>query len=93
MGMEMPRNLPRPRAAYAPPLTLEQHASLAVELAASPERTAETLARYRLTPEARAELDAHYREKITASAETRAAWERAYQSYHAWLAANRRSAR
>lgn len=93
LGMEIPKNLPRPRSAYAPPLTLEQHASLAVELAASPEKTAETLARYRLTPEARAELDAHYREKITASADTRAAWERAYQSYHAWLAANRRSAR
>ena len=92
-GMEMPKNLPRAKAAYAPPLTLEQHASLAVELAASPERTAETLARYRLTPEARAELDAHYREKITGSAETRAAWERAYQSYHAWLAANRWPAR
>ena len=93
LGMEMPKNLPRPRPAYAPALTLEQHASLAVELAASPEKTAETLARYRLTPEARAELDAHYREKIAASAETRAAWERAYHSYHAWLAANRRPAR
>ncbi len=93
LGMEMPKNLPRPKAAYAPSLTLEQHASLAVELAAAPEKTAETLARYHLTPGARAALDAHYREKITASAETRAAWERAYQSYHAWLAATRRPAR
>ena len=93
LGMEMPKNLPRAKPAYAPALTLEQHASLAVELAAAPEKTAETLARYRLTPEARAELDAHYREKIAASAETRAAWERAYHSYHAWLAANRRPAR
>jgi hypothetical protein len=95
LAVDVPRGpaLPFAARAYAPPLTLEQHASLAVELAAAPEKTAETLARYRLTPEARAELDAHYREKIAASAEARAAWERAYHSYHAWLAANRRPAR
>ena len=92
-GMEIPKNLPPPRAAYAPPLTLEQHASLAVELTTSPETIAETLARYRLSEEARAELDAHYREKKASSAETRAAWDRAYHSYFTWLAANRRSAR
>ena len=93
LGMEIPKNLPLPRAAYTPPLTLEQHASLVVELGFAPERTAETLARYRLTIESRAELDAHYREKIAGSAEIRAAWDRAYQSYTAWLAANRRPAR
>jgi hypothetical protein len=92
-GMEIPKNLPPAKAAYAPPLTLEQHASLVVELAAAPESTAATLARYRLTPEARAELDAHYREKIAGSADTRAAWDRAYHSYFTWLAANRRPAR
>lgn len=93
LGMDIPKNLPPARSAYAPPLTLEQHASLTVELAASPEAAAETLARYRLTPEARAELDAHYRRKVAASAETRAAWDGAYQSYFTWLAANRRPAR
>jgi hypothetical protein len=92
-GMAIPKNLPPARGAYAPPLTLEQHASLTVELAVAPEKVAETLARYHLTPAARAELDAHYREKIAASAGTRAAWDHAYQSYFAWLAANRRTAR
>ena len=92
-GMEIPKNLPPPRSAYAPPLTLEQHASLAVELAMSPETTTETLARYHLSPGAPAELDAHYREKKAGSAEIHAAWDRAYHSYSAWLAANRRSAR
>lgn len=92
-GMEIPKNLPPPRSVYAPPLTLEQHASLAVELAMSPETIPETLARYRLSPEARAELDAHYREKKAGSAELSAAWDRAYHSYSAWLAANRRPAR
>jgi hypothetical protein len=92
-GMEIPKNLPPPRSVYAPPLTLEQHASLAVELATSPETTTEILARYRLTPEARAELDAHYHDKIAGSAELRAAWDRAYHAYSTWLAANRRSAR
>jgi hypothetical protein len=92
-GMEIPKNLPPPRSSYAPPLTLEQHASLAVELAVSPETATATLARYRLTAEARAELDAHYHDKIAGSAETRAAWDRAYHAYSTWLAANRRSAR
>ena len=92
-GMEIPKNLPPPRSAYAPPLTLEQHASLAVELATSPEATTATLARYRLTTEAKAELDAHYHHKIAGSAELRAAWDRAYHSYFTWLAANPRSAR
>jgi hypothetical protein len=92
-GMEIPKNLPPARSAYVPPLTLEQHASLAVELAASPEAANETLGRYHLTPEARAELDAYYRQKMAASAETRAAWDRAYHSYFTWLAANRRPAR
>lgn len=90
-----PRSRSRPPAkgAYAPPLTLEQHASLTVEVAVAPDQVAETLARYRLTPAARAELDAHYREQIAGSAATRAAWDRAYQSYFAWLVANRRPAR
>ena len=92
-GMEIPENLPSARSAYTPPLTIEQHGSLAVELGFAPEKTAETLARYHLTVEARAQLDAHYREKIAGSAETRAAWDRAYQSYTTWLAANRRPAR
>jgi hypothetical protein len=92
-GMEIPKNLPLARAAYTPPLTLEQHASLAVELGLAPDKTAETLARYHLTNETRAQLDAHYGAKIAASPETRAAWDRACQSYTTWLAASRRPAR
>jgi len=92
-GMVMPKNLPPARGSYAPPLTLEQHASLTVDIAVAPDRVAETLGCYHLTAAARAELDAHYRAKIAASAETRAAWDRAHQAYFTGLAANRRPAR
>lgn len=67
------------------PLTLEQHASLCVEIALHPERVAETLARYRLTPNTKDLVDAHYKTAALASPEVRAAWDRAYETYHAWL--------
>ncbi|MFO0757236.1 MAG: hypothetical protein U0359_12145 [Byssovorax sp.] len=98
MGFEVPRNLPPARSAPKeaspapldpPVLTLEQHASLCAEIAFTPERTGEILGRYRLTPEAKAAVDQHYREKVTASAELRAAWNRAYQTYGEWLVSTR----
>lgn len=71
-----------------PKLTLEQHASLCVEIAQSPARTIETLARYRITSQEKVVLDQHYRDRIAADPEVRATWERSYQSYHVWLQSN-----
>jgi hypothetical protein len=68
-----------------PPLTLEQHASLCAELSFAPDRGAEILARYRLSVEAKALVDQFYREKVAESAEVRAAWDRGYRGYYAWL--------
>jgi hypothetical protein len=68
-----------------PPLTLEQHASLCAELSFAPDKGAEILARYRLSAEAKALVDQFYREKVAESADVRAAWDRGYRGYYAWL--------
>ncbi len=71
----------------APPsLSLEQHASMSVELGLWPNRAAQILARYRLTPETKAAIDAHYRAQIAQAPELRAAWQRGYDAYYAWIA-------
>jgi hypothetical protein len=95
LHLEIPRDLPPPKGAaaarpYVPALTLEQHASLCVELALNAGGTAETLSRYRLTPEEKARVDEHYRAKTAASPEARALWDHAYWEYHAWLVQSRR---
>ncbi len=77
-----PPPLPPPAAQR---LTLEQYASLCVEIALAPAREIETLARYRITPREKVLNDEWYRERIAASPEVRAAWERSFQSYKAWL--------
>ncbi len=78
-----------PKPGLPPPLrpllTLEQHASLTVELAMAPERRAEILARYRITPEQKDPLDRHYERLTQEDPEQRAAWHAAYRAYHAWL--------
>jgi hypothetical protein len=76
-----------------PSLTLEQHASLCVELATNPERAPEIFARYRLTPDTKAQLDEHYRKLVSASPEARLAWNQAYKTYHEWLSSSRISSR
>jgi hypothetical protein len=68
-----------------PQLTLEQHASLAAELAAFPAHAADVLRRYRVTPEIKRSLDGRYHELATANPEIRAAWSRAYETYSRWL--------
>lgn len=77
-------------SAPPPPLTLEQHASLCAELSFAPERGAEILARYWLTAEAKVLVDQFYRERVGESAEVRAAWNRGYREYYAWLSASGR---
>lgn len=79
---------PQPAPPFAPGLTLEQHASMCVEIALGPARVAETLARYRITPQEKVLIDRYYRDRVAASAEVRAAWERSYQSYQVWLQSN-----
>jgi hypothetical protein len=69
----------------APPLSLEQHASLTVEIALAPERALSTIARYGLTPEAKRAVDEHYRAVVAANPGMREAWNRAYRTYYEWL--------
>ena len=74
-------------------MTLEQHASLCVELAIESSKTAETLARYRQPLESKAQLDNDYRERFARAPALRAAWDRAYQAYGTRLAARRSPSR
>lgn len=76
---------PPPPPPAAERLTLEQYASLCVEIAIAPAREIEALARYRITPREKVLTDEYYRDRIAASPEVRAAWERSFQSYQAWL--------
>ncbi|MFT3775477.1 MAG: hypothetical protein QM820_59780 [Minicystis sp.] len=81
--------------AVAPPsrrearLTLEQHASLCVELAMQPQQASPVLARYGLTLEEKAALDAEYKAKVEANPALREAWNSAYQTYYNWLVRER----
>jgi hypothetical protein len=86
---ESPLNAASPGADDAPALTLEQHASLCVELARHADRAGEILARYGLDAEGKVALDTHYRAVVAASPEQRAAWDKAYRTYDAWLASKR----
>jgi hypothetical protein len=70
-------------------LTLEQHASLACEIAEDPEHAPAALARYRLTVEAKRALDQHFQERFAREPAAREAWEHAYQTYRAFWLANR----
>jgi hypothetical protein len=67
-----------------PSLSVEQYASLCVELELEPERTAETLQRYRLTPEQRVSLDASWRERLAQASGLYAAWTQAVTRYKTW---------
>ena len=72
-----------------PPLTLEQHASLTVELAMAPDKGPAILARYRITPAQKEQLDLHYERLVREDPQKHAAWHAAYRAYHAWLVSNR----
>jgi hypothetical protein len=72
-----------------PRLTLQQHASLTVDIALAPERAMESLGRYGLTVPEKVALDALYRERLAADPAARAAWHEAYRFYHAWLTSRR----
>ncbi len=73
----------------APRLTLEQHASLACEIAEAPERALEALARYRVTPAEKQDADRHYADLFARSPGARTAWDAVFNTYRTWLLANR----
>ena len=82
LALDVPRKEALPfLASAAPALTLEQHASMTVDIAAAPERALEVLARYRLTLDAKRAVDEHYRAMMAADPEVNDAWHRACQTY------------
>ena len=91
---------PQPPAAPAPPaptgppppppvLTLQQHASLTVELELAPKNAAAIHARYGLTAGMKKAVDDHYHAELSRSPELRRAWRAARDAYRDWLTKNR----
>lgn len=80
---------PAPSCEMEPALTLEQHASLTVEISMAPARASEVLGRYGLTAERKRVVDAYWREKMTGDAGVKEAWDKAYQAYWAWVSGSR----
>ncbi len=66
-------------------LSLEQHASLHVELARHPARKDAILRRYNITPEQQAVVDEGWRDRMTRDPALREAWNQAYAAYAAWF--------
>lgn len=88
-GAKPPPPAPPPPLAVKPPLDLpsfsvEQYASLCVELELDPAHALETLLRYRLTAEQRTALDAAWRERMAQAADLYAAWSQAVARYKTW---------
>lgn len=73
------------QAVAVPEFTLEQYASLCVEIALGPDRVALTLTRYRLDAASRAALDAHWRARFGTVPGLRAAFAQAFSAYKAAL--------
>lgn len=67
------------------PLSMEQHASLRVELEVYPDRSAAVLQRYGLRAEQWASVDAGWQARIDDDPHLRTAWEQASAQYRAWL--------
>lgn len=70
-------------------LSLEQHASLCVELALDPSRAAEALARYRTTAARKDELDLLWKARFAADPPLEVRWKEAYRLYADFLAKRR----
>ncbi len=71
-----------------PELTLEQHASLHVELEMHPEDAAEILGRYGLTTAQHARIDMGWEAQIALNPKVAAAWRQAIEQYRAWVSSN-----
>jgi hypothetical protein len=72
-----------------PELTLEQHASLHVELDMYPEAAEEILGRYGLTESQHGRLDVGWEAQMALNPKLVAVWEQAMADYRAWLASTR----
>jgi hypothetical protein len=70
-------------------LSLEQYASLCVELAVEPAKTYDTLRRYGITFEHWKELDHHWNGRLAAEPGVEMTFRRAYTAYEAWFIASR----
>jgi len=70
-------------------LTLEQHASLHVELALHPDQKTQTLRRYGLSTEHYARLDTAWQAKVALDPTLRASWEQACAQYRTWILRNK----
>lgn len=73
-----------------PILTIEQYASLTVDLMLDPVRAPETLRRYHLTEAQRALLDASWKARLAVNASARTGFDAACAAYRAWKLQNRR---
>lgn len=77
-----------PPPAPSPPLTLEEHAAMRLELTLRPGRLAEVLRLAGLDPASLARLDQHYGALRRSSPQINAAWEQAYRAaWSSWMAA------
>ncbi|WP_437671180.1 hypothetical protein [Sorangium sp. So ce131] len=66
-------------------LSIEQYASLRVELDLNPIRCGEILVRYRITQDQWQHIHNHWTQRLAENSNVRAAWERAYSVYKAWI--------
>ncbi|MDC3987946.1 hypothetical protein [Polyangium jinanense] len=85
-GAQASRNEPPTRE---PDLTLEQHASLHVELDLDPEQRPEILRRYGLSAEQHARLHATWNARMAVDPKLAAAWQQAVAQYRAWMSGTR----
>ena len=77
---------PAPRPAALPTLTVEQYASLCVDLEMAPHAATEALRRYGVTPEGKRALDEAWSRVFAEQPTRKGAFEHAKVTYRAWLA-------
>jgi hypothetical protein len=71
-----------------PDLTIEQYASLRVELEMEPDRVPATLTRYGVPADGRDTLDAHWKARFKEDPVLHMTFARRYAEYIAWFKAN-----
>lgn len=83
-----PQSTPPAQAAF-PGFTMEQYASLRVEIDMLPDQLSQTLARYHVPSDAWPALELHWRDRLDADPALRAVFSRACRIYGEWLAARK----
>ncbi len=81
---------PSPSRPELPNLSLEQYASLCVELHLAPDRSDEIFRRYGIPQDVRASVDAYWQRRLSAEPPLYQAYAQAYNAYKTWLLQNRR---